>query len=124
MLQRLPAAALNKTGAFSASRTAPLRAAKRLSSVRTHFLGHVAMFPRSWVVHVRGLQQVRFASSGAASSNAFQVRKSPTGMHGICLTHDALVAGVLPNIPRFRDAPCYRFDRLVHPLIRNPSVHR
>jgi hypothetical protein len=44
MLQRLPAAALNKAGAFSASRAAPLRAAKRLSSVRPCFLGHVAVF--------------------------------------------------------------------------------
>ncbi|KAI0285895.1 cytochrome c1, component of the mitochondrial respiratory chain [Russula aff. rugulosa BPL654] len=47
MLQRLPAAALSKTGAFSASRAAPLRVIQRSSSAR-------------------------FASSSAASPNAFQ----------------------------------------------------
>ncbi|KAF8498681.1 cytochrome C1 family-domain-containing protein [Russula emetica] len=48
MLQRLPAAALSKTGVFSASRAAPLRVIQRSSS------------------------QARFASSSAASPNAFQ----------------------------------------------------
>jgi hypothetical protein len=33
MLQRLPAAALSKTGVFSASRAAPLRVIQRSSSV-------------------------------------------------------------------------------------------
>ena len=37
MLQRLPAAALTKTGAFSASRVAPLRVIQRSSSVGTTF---------------------------------------------------------------------------------------
>lgn len=37
MLQRLPAAALTKTGVFSASRAAPLRAIQRSSSVGTIF---------------------------------------------------------------------------------------
>jgi hypothetical protein len=35
MLQRLPAAALSKTGVFSASRAAPLRVIQRSSSVGT-----------------------------------------------------------------------------------------
>ena len=35
MLQRLPAAALNKTGVFSASRAAPLRVIQRSGSVGT-----------------------------------------------------------------------------------------
>ncbi|KAH9993704.1 cytochrome c1, component of the mitochondrial respiratory chain [Russula compacta] len=48
MLQRLPAAALSKTGAFSASRAAPFRVAQRLNS------------------------HGRFASSSAAPPNAFQ----------------------------------------------------
>ncbi|KAA1468773.1 hypothetical protein DENSPDRAFT_815290 [Dentipellis sp. KUC8613] len=47
MLSRLPAAALNKSGAFVASRSAPLRAAARSGSVR-------------------------FASSNAASQSGFQ----------------------------------------------------
>ena len=47
MLQRLPAAALNKTGAFSASRAVPLRAAQRFSLVRMSFW---ALLPRFGVV--------------------------------------------------------------------------
>ena len=125
MLQRLPVAALSKTGAFSASSTAPLRAAQRLSSVGTIFLGSVATF-RTWVVFmdVHGTQKVRFASSGAASPNAFQVRNTHEYCNGTCSIHGASVTGVLPNNPRFRDAPCNRFDRLVHPLVRNPPFYR
>ncbi|KAH9975891.1 cytochrome c-like domain-containing protein [Lactifluus volemus] len=48
MLQRLPAATFNKTGAFTTTRVAQLRTAQRLGS------------------------QARFASSTSASSNAFQ----------------------------------------------------
>ncbi|KAH9004668.1 cytochrome C1 family-domain-containing protein [Lactarius hatsudake] len=48
MLQKLPAAALNRAGAFAAARATPLRTTQRLGS------------------------QARFASSTAESSNAFQ----------------------------------------------------
>jgi hypothetical protein len=39
MLQKLPAAALNRAGAFAAARAATLRTAQRLGSVGTSF-GH------------------------------------------------------------------------------------
>lgn len=123
MLQRLPVAALNKTGTFSASRTAPLRAAQRLSSVGTNF---GALSPRF------GLWSVFMIMAHSGSGSRLLALRlpthsrfvTPTTLRGTCLIDDATVTGVLPNNPRFRDALCNRFDRLVHPLVRNPSFYR
>lgn len=123
MLQRLPVAVLSKTGAYSASSTAPLRVAQRLSSVGAIFWGSIATF-RTWVVFMIMVAHSRLGSRLLALRLPTHSRfVTPTSMHGTCFIHGASVTGVLPNDPRFRDAPCNRFDRLVHPLVRDPPFY-
>ena len=122
MLQRLPAAALTKTGASSASRAAPLRAAQRLSSVGASFWDPSPCFG---VALFTSMAPSRSGSRLPALHLPTHSRSvTPTSTRGICLIDDALVAGVLTNNPRFRDALCYWFDCLVHPPVRNASIYR
>ena len=77
------------------------------------------MFP-SWVVHVLDSRLGSRLPAPRLSTHSRSV--TPTNIHVVCLI-DILVAGLFPSNPRFCDAPCYRLDRVVHPLVRNPSIY-
>jgi len=115
MLQRLPAAALSKTGVFSASPAAPLRVFQRSSSV-----GTILWVPPR-VVHVHDSRPGSRLPVPRLPTHSRSV--TSTSLHSICLI-DILVAGLFPSNPRFCDAPCCWLLCLVHPLIRNTSIYR
>jgi hypothetical protein len=120
MLQRLPAAALSKTGVFSASRAAPLRVIQRSSSVGTVLWVLPPCF-RVGFVHVHDNRPGSRLPVPRLPTHSRSVK--PTSLHAMCLI-GSLVAGLFPSNPRFCDAPCYWLVCLVHPLVRNPSVYR
>jgi hypothetical protein len=78
------------------------------------------MFP-SWVVHV--LDSRPGSRLPAPRLPTYYRSVTSTNIHVICLI-DTLVAGLFTSNPRFCDAPCYRLDRVVHPLVRNSSLYR
>jgi len=117
MLQRLPAAALSKTGVFSASRAAPFRVIQRSSSV-----GMILwVLPPCWVVHVHDCRPGSRLPALRLPTHSRSV--TPTILHTISLI-GVLVTGLFPSNPRFCNAPCYWLVCLVHPFVRKPSIHR